>query len=83
MSRTDLDAATLAKTLRRMAGDGSMEWVCEPMQTSVLLDVADALDENAKLRELVRDMVDWAYISDYCDLEEQFADRMRELGVEV
>lgn len=39
--------------------------------------------ENAKLRELVRDMVDWAYIWDDCDLEEQFADRMRELGVEV
>ena len=39
--------------------------------------------ENAKLRELVRDMVDWAYISDYCDLEEQFGDRMRELGVDV
>ena len=38
---------------------------------------------NVKLRELVRDMVDWAYISDYCDLEEQFADRMRELGIEV
>ena len=39
--------------------------------------------ENTKLRELVRDMVDWAYIWDGCDLEDQFADRMRELGVEV
>ena len=28
-----------------MAGDGSVEWVHEPMQTSVLLDVADMLDE--------------------------------------
>lgn len=53
MSRTDLDAATLARSLRRMAGDGSMEWVTEPMQASVLLDIADALDENAKLRELL------------------------------
>ena len=44
---------------------------------------SDLKAENAKLRELVRDMVDWAYISDYCDLEEQFGDRMRELGVDV
>ena len=33
-----------------MAGDGSIEWVRGPIQASVLLDVADALDENAKLR---------------------------------
>lgn len=39
--------------------------------------------ENDRLRELVRDMSEWAYVSEYCDLEEQFADRMRELGVEV
>lgn len=51
MSRTDLDAETLARSLRAMAGDGSIEWVMEPMQASVLLDIADALDENAKLRE--------------------------------
>ena len=44
---------------------------------------SDLKAENAKLRELVRDMVDWAYIWDDCDLEEQFADRMSELGVEV
>lgn len=31
--------------------DGSMEWVHEPMQTRVLLDVADMLDENDKLRQ--------------------------------
>ena len=34
-----------------MAGDGSIEWVMEPIQASVLLDIADALGENAKLRE--------------------------------
>ena len=45
--------------------------------------VAEIEAENAKLRELVRDMVDWAYIWDDCDLEEQFADRMRELGVDA
>ena len=52
MSRTDIDAATFADYLRQMCGDGSVEWSYEPMQTSVLLDVADMLDENAKLREL-------------------------------
>lgn len=52
MSRTDLDPATLAASLRRMAGDGSVEWVTEPIQTRVLLDVADMLNENAKLRDL-------------------------------
>jgi len=56
MSRTDLDATTLANSLRMRAGDGSMEWVYEPIQASVLLDIADMLDENAKLRELCADM---------------------------
>ena len=51
MSRTDIDPAALAKALRQMAGDGSIEWVCEPMQTRVLLDVADLLDENDRLQE--------------------------------
>lgn len=45
MTRTDLDPTTLAASLRRMAGDGSVEWVHEPMQTCVLLDMADMLDE--------------------------------------
>lgn len=53
MSRTDIDPATLAKALRGMAGDGSIEWVRGPIQASVLLDVADALDENDRLREEV------------------------------
>ena len=39
--------------------------------------------DNAKLRELVRDMCVWAYIDSDCDLEDRFADRIRELGVEV
>jgi predicted double-glycine peptidase len=56
MSRTDIDAASLAAYLRRMAGDGSMEWSYEPMQTSVLLDIADMLDENAKLRERIHEL---------------------------
>ena len=40
-------------------------------------------DENAKLRELVRDMCEWAYVDSSCDLEDRFADRTRELGIEV
>ena len=58
MSRTDMDPATLANALRRMAGDGSVEWVIEPIQASVLLDVADALDENAKLRTQLADVTE-------------------------
>ena len=83
MSRTDLDPTTLAEGLRRMAGDGSMEWVSEPIQTSVLLDVADMLAENAKLRELVRDL--WMQLLNAYDRKEvdEFAYRMRELRVEV
>lgn len=62
------------------------EWVYTPTQTWVLLDAADMLAENAKLRELVRDMsaemrglgVDFKRVG-WCD----YADRMRELGVEV
>lgn len=54
MSRTDLDAATLAAHLRGIVGDGSVEWCYTPIQASVLLDMADMLDENAKLRELCR-----------------------------
>lgn len=88
MSRTGISAASLADYLRRKAGDGGIEWCYEPMQSSVLLDIADMLDENAKLRELVRDM--HAVISDrnswwdcMCKDTRRFADRMSELGVEV
>lgn len=85
-NRTGLSPADIAKNFRDICGDGSMEWVYTPMQTWVLLDAADMLDENAKLRELVRDMaaeirglgVDFKRVG-WCD----YADRMRELGVEV
>ena len=52
MSRTGLSPADIAESFRDRCGDGSMEWVCTPTQTWVLLDAADMLDENAKLREL-------------------------------
>jgi hypothetical protein len=79
MSRTGLDAATLARSLRTAAGDGSIEWVNQPIQASVLLDVADMLDENKKLRELVKD------IDEVADpfLWEFIGRRMRALGIEV
>lgn len=53
-NRTGLSAADLAEQFRDVCGDGSMEWVYTPMQTWVLLDAADMLDEDAKLREEVR-----------------------------
>lgn len=99
MSRTNLDPASLAKSLRRMAGDGGMEWCCEPIRASVLLDVADMLDENAKLRELCRRFAE--YVShDRCEgcvcksrcndgkIEEcwqrtEIREIARELGIEV
>lgn len=148
MSRTDLDPSTLAKALRRMAGDGSIKWVHEPIQASVLLkfherndelraenaklldekidaynekvvaqleadelraensklrkrvaELDELLPENgrwyraetveayvteiAKLRELVADM--WLQLLNAYDRKEvdEFADRMRELGVVV
>lgn len=94
MSRTGLDAETLARSLRARAGDGSIEWVCEPIQTSVLLDIADMLDENAELRELVC----WMYdrMDESCAVQYPYAPapisydrlmqacaRARELGVGV
>lgn len=48
-----------------------------------IADLQDALDENAKLRELVRDM--WLQLLNAYDRKEvdEFADRMRELSMEV
>jgi len=94
MSRTDLDATTLANSLRMRAGDGSIEWVYEPIQASVLLDIADMLDENAKLRELVRELLpcyQWSDCYDGCMAADgplcpnpaKLTERARELGVEV
>ena len=80
MSRTGLSAADIAESFRDRCGDGSMEWTYTPMQTWLLLDAADMLDENAKLRELVRELYEDQ--CDECD-EWKYRDRMRELGVEV
>lgn len=86
MSRTDLDATTLASSLRMRAGDGSMEWVYEPIQASVLLDIADLADENAKLRKYAKLMHD--HINECCNAcgERCICDidaLTRELGIEV
>lgn len=52
MSRTGLSPADIAESFRDSCGDGSVEWVAGPMQTWLLLDAADMLDENDKLRGL-------------------------------
>lgn len=55
MSRTNLDAATLARYLRA-TDDGRTKWVC--VQAIVMLDVADMLDEVERLRSVVSDGAD-------------------------
>lgn len=94
MSRTGLSPSDIAESFRDRCGDGSVEWVYTPTQTWVLLDAADMLDENAKLRELVLDIMPIVCDGCYerlCDMPKEehpfvtcsFDDRMRELGVEV
>jgi len=78
MSRTDLDAATLANSLRMRAGDGSIEWVSEPIQASVLLDIADMLDENARLKQELEAVGTAAYLYGRDDLKADNA-KLREL----
>jgi hypothetical protein len=79
VSRTGIDASTFAQDLRERAGDGSIDWVNQPIQASALLDMADMLDENAKLRELVKDIDEVAdpFLWDF------IGRRMQELGIEV
>lgn len=52
-----------------------------PEYAALIRRAVDA--DNTKLRELVQDMDCWAYVHYNCDLENQFADRMRELGIGV
>lgn len=78
MSRTDLDAVTLANSLRMKAGDGSIEWVSEPIQASVLLDIADMLDENVKLKQELEAVGTAAYLYGRNDLSDENA-KLREL----
>jgi hypothetical protein len=64
--------------------DGSINYELEhcPACKNVA-DLQEALAENAKLRELVRDM--WLQLLNAYDRKEvdEFASRMRELGAEV
>ena len=55
MSRTGLSPADIAESFRDRCGDGSVEWTYTPTQTWVLLDAADMLDENARLRSCLTD----------------------------
>ena len=59
MSRTGLSPADIAESFRDRCGDCSMEWIYTPMQTWVLLDAADMLDENDRLRNEFRKMDEW------------------------
>ena len=82
MSRTGIGPETLAQSLRRMAGNGSIEWVMEPLQASVLLDIADMLEENAKLREerdMYRDLVGYMVHPDIPDQLHAENVKLREL----
>jgi len=97
MSRTGLRPADIAESFRDMTGDGSVEWVYTPMHVWVLLDAADMLDENAKLRELLvgafEDMDawqkviagsnEWGYGKGCLDCLCKLRDAMQELGMEV
>lgn len=82
MSRTDLDAVTLANSLRTKAGDGSVEWVYEPIQSSVLLDAADMLDENARLRQELEAVGTAAYLYGRTDLADENA-KLQELCADM
>lgn len=82
----------VAHHLRTLAGDGSVEWVHQPIQASVLADAAELLDE---LCDLVNDM--WhgmcGYSHDCRDCDNncgtyqepicEFRRRMDEVGVIV
>ena len=59
MSRTGLSPADIAKSFRDRCGDGSVEWVYTPMHACVLLDAADMLEENDRLRNEFRKMDEW------------------------
>lgn len=83
MTRTDLDAATLARMLRMIAGDGSVEWVMEPVQAVVLHDMADMLDELDALRELLEDLWPRAAFTMTPRNRKGYEARMVELGIEV
>lgn len=55
----------------------------EHMQLKALTIIGEFLEENVKLRELVRDLYEMAYLERPSAFEVAFANRMRELGVEV
>ena len=79
-----MGAADTIWELREQAED--MDFQLDKWQTKAVYfkQLADLVDsENAKLRELVRDM--WLQLLNAYDRKEvdEFADRMRELGVEV
>lgn len=80
----------LAECLRSYAGDGTVEWVLEPMQSRVLSESARSIDEIAariaELEEFARDLYEFAELYDeeigpnqWCEIRE----RMQALGIEM
>lgn len=87
LSELEEENAKLRELLQEAEHEESVAWdrVRKAERESDRLRAArDMWQENdAKLRELVSDMCERAYIDSTCDLQEQFADRLRELGIEV
>ena len=81
--RECLDAAGLSDCGENDTWNYWYQRLMNAYNESVERQIMTEQTENAKLRELVRDMCEWAYVDSSCDLEDRFADRMRELGIEV
>ena len=93
LCNTFSEAYQYAKVLRDTHGLDVPDHAIEALKADALEEaaricgqdsaVAELLDENAKLRELVADM--WLQLLNAYDRKEvdEFADRMRELGIEV
>lgn len=81
-NRTGLSATDLAEQFRDVCGDGSMEWVYTPMQTWLLLDAADMLDENARLRSCLTDAAENARLimGENAELRELVRDMFRDFA---
>lgn len=78
--RLQSENAKLRDAMYTNAGKHALQHMDEDELRIWATQQAEHIEE---LRELVRDMCVWAYIDSDCDLEDRFADRMRELGIEV
>ena len=78
---------TMALAMRSAASEmedaANTIWELRCKLVDIVADLQEALAENAKLRELVRDLYEMAYPECPSAFEAAFSDRMRELGIEV